>query len=167
MTLSTVDLNGFPSSRIVLLRDISQGGLVFYTNYTSEKARHLESNPKSALNFFWVELERQIRIKGEVQKLSKVESDAYFQSRPRLNQLSAWASPQSEIVPDRAHLEDLLKSVEARFSHTDVIPMPPFWGGYRLLPQSMEFWQGRPGRLHDRIRFVREEKSWNKERLAP
>jgi pyridoxamine 5'-phosphate oxidase len=167
MTLSTVDLNGFPSSRIVLLRDISQGGLVFYTNYTSEKARHLESNPKSALNFFWVELERQIRIKGEVQKLSKVESDAYFQSRPRLNQLSAWASPQSEIVPDRAHLEDLLKSVEARFSHTDVIPMPPFWGGYRLFPQSMEFWQGRPGRLHDRIRFVREEKSWNKERLAP
>lgn len=167
MTLSTVNSNGFPSSRIVLLRDISQGGLVFYTNYSSEKGKQLEGNPKAALNFFWVELERQIRIQGEVSKLSKVESDAYFQSRPRLNQLSAWASPQSEIVPDRSYLEGLLKSVEERFAQTDVIPMPPFWGGYRLAPKNFEFWQGRPGRFHDRIRFVREENSWKKERLAP
>lgn len=167
MTLSTVDSEGFPSSRIVLLRDISKGGLVFYTNFNSEKAKHLEKNNKAGLNFFWVDLERQVRIQGEVNKITKFESEAYFQSRPRLNQLSAWASPQSEIVPNREHLEELLKQSEARFPNTDTIPMPPFWGGFRLLPHSMEFWQGRPGRLHDRIRFKRQGNSWVKERLAP
>jgi len=167
MTLSTVDSEGFPSSRVVLLRDISQGGLVFYTNYDSEKAKQLEENKKAALNFFWVDLERQVRVQGEVQKITLLESDVYFQSRPRLNQLSAWASPQSKVVPNREYLEELLKQAEERFSNTDVIPTPPFWGGYRLIPRSMEFWQGRPGRLHDRIRFSRGGSSWIKERLAP
>jgi pyridoxamine 5'-phosphate oxidase len=167
MTLSTVDSQGYPSSRIVLLRDISKGGLVFYTNYESEKARQLELNNKAALNFFWVELERQIRIQGEVHKLTKVESDQYFQSRPRLNQLAAWASPQSEVIEDRLTLETRLKKMEEQFAQTEHIPMPPFWGGYRLKPHTLEFWQGRPGRLHDRIRFVSEEGSWKKERLAP
>ncbi|MFZ9700524.1 MAG: pyridoxamine 5'-phosphate oxidase [Flavobacteriales bacterium] len=167
MTLSTVDASGFPSSRIVLLRDLSNLGLVFYTNYTSEKAKQLDQNDKAALNFFWVEMERQIRVQGRVRKLSKVESDAYFQSRPRLNQLTAWASPQSSSIPDRAHLEALLKATEEKFANSEVIPTPPFWGGYRLEPVRMEFWQGRPGRLHDRIRFLREGNTWEKERLAP
>jgi len=167
MTLSTVDAGGYPSSRIVLLRDISKGGLVFYTNYESEKARQLALNNKAALNFFWVELERQIRLQGEVSMLTKVESEAYFQSRPRLNQLAAWASPQSEVIEDRSALEARLKKVEEQFAQTDQIPMPPFWGGYRLRPHCMEFWQGRPGRLHDRIRFRSEGGNWKKERLAP
>lgn len=168
MVLSTVDAQGFSHSRVLLLRNLEQKGLTFYTNYQSEKAIHLEGNPHAAINFFWVDMERQVRIVGKVEKISVMESNEYFQSRPRQNQISAWASPQSEMVANREALEARFREFEQKFEGIPEIEKPPFWGGYRLSPVRMEFWQGRPGRLHDRIRFsLDEEGNWLRERLGP
>src|SRR5450755_2705469 len=167
MCLSTATCDGIPSSRIVLLKAISERGFVFYTNYSSAKAKELEQNPRAALNFFWVQLERQIRINGTVEKTSREESEKYFQSRPPGSQLGAWASHQSEVIPNREALEKKLADVTERFGSGE-IPLPEDWGGYRVVPETIEFWQGRTNRLHDRFRYSRErDGSWIIERLAP
>jgi pyridoxamine 5'-phosphate oxidase len=167
MTLATVSSDGRPSARMVLLKDVSSGGFVFFTNYGSRKGRELAENPRAALVFFWRELSRQVRITGTVSKTSRAESVAYFSSRPRGSQLSAWASRQSAPVADREILEARVRKLEAKHADRD-IPTPPNWGGYRLDPDSIEFWQGRPDRLHDRLVYTRKaEGNWRIERLAP
>jgi pyridoxamine 5'-phosphate oxidase len=166
MCLSTATLDGVPSSRIVLLKATSENGFVFYTNYSSAKAKELEQNSRAALNFFWVQLERQIRISGTVEKTSREESEKYFQSRPAGSRLGAWASHQSEVIPNREALEKKLAEVTDRFAGD--IPLPEDWGGYRVVPKTIEFWQGRTNRLHDRFRYSRErDGNWIIERLAP
>jgi pyridoxamine 5'-phosphate oxidase len=168
MTLATVDAAGKPSARIVLLKQVDSDGFVFYTNYDSRKARELAARPSAALLLHWVELERQVRVEGEVAKVVPEMSDAYFASRPRTSRLGAWASPQSETIPSREWLEGELRSVTQRFAaNGEAIPRPPHWGGYRLSPMAIEFWQGRASRLHDRIRYRREAQTWRIERLAP
>lgn len=167
MALSTVGADGRPSSRLVLLKGLDAEGLLFYSNYTSRKASELAHNPQAALLFWWPDLERQVRVEGRVEKTDAATSDAYFHSRPRGSRISAWASPQSQVVPDRATLERLSDELEARFEGQEV-PRPAFWGGYRLRPDRMEFWQGRARRLHDRLRYLRnDDGSWRIERLAP
>ena len=167
MTLSTVDAEGHPDARIVLLRDVDRegSGFLFYTNYRSAKGKQLADHPSAALTFFWPALERQLRIRGTVERLSAEESDRYFNSRPRPSRIGAWASQQSEFVADRSALEAARAEVEARFPGD--VPRPPHWGGYRLVADAIEFWQGRPGRLHDRIRCKRQGESWIQERLQP
>jgi pyridoxamine 5'-phosphate oxidase len=166
MTLSTIDGNK-ASSRIVLLKGVENEEFVFYTNYKSSKARHMEYNPNVSLNFFWPELERQVRIEGTVRKVDNSISDAYFKSRPRGSQIGAWVSPQSEVIEKRAVLDNILNEIELRFQNKEV-DRPPHWGGYRVTPNRIEFWQGRPSRLHDRIQYSLEEnKNWKIERLAP
>ena len=165
MTLATVTAEGKPDARIVLLKGIDGGGFVFYTNYASAKGRQLAANPEGCLVFFWVELERQVRVTGRVEKVSVAESDAYYASRPLGARLSAWASSQSSPVPARRALEDALATVEKL--HGANPPRPAHWGGYRLVPDSIEFWQGRPNRLHDRLLYRREAASWTIGRLAP
>jgi len=166
VTLATADKNGFPSARIVLLKSLSEQGFTFYTNYDSRKGRELTENPRAALNFFWPELERQIAIAGSVQKTSRENSKEYFQSRPRANQLGAWTSHQSSAVPDRAALETEWQKLEKKYPAE--IPLPPNWGGFILRPERIEFWQGRPSRLHDRFSYTRQpDNSWKIERLAP
>jgi pyridoxamine 5'-phosphate oxidase len=167
MNLATVNSDGVPCSRIVLLKEVSERGFVFYTNYTSAKAREMEHNPRVALNFFWVQLSRQIRISGAVEKTTREESEEYFHSRPVGSQLGAWTSQQSEVIPSRDVLEARLAEVKARFGD-GVIPLPPNWGGYRVVPETIEFWQGRTNRLHDRFRYARQrDRSWKIERLSP
>jgi pyridoxamine 5'-phosphate oxidase len=167
MALATVDATGAPSTRIVLLKGISDRGFVFFTNYLSEKGQQLEANPRASLNIFWVQLERQIRIDGAVEKTSRAESEEYFHSRPLGSQLGAWASRQSEVVANRDTLEAQLKLVTEQYSGGK-IPLPPHWGGYRVIPHRIEFWQGRTNRLHDRFRYLREEDgSWKIDRLSP
>ena len=167
MTLATTAEDGQPSARIVLLKEVTQDGFVFYTNYGSAKGRELAVNPRAALVFYWPQLERQVRITGTVVKTSRSESEAYFQTRPRGSQLAAWASGQSSPIPDRALLETRVKKLDAKYAGADV-PLPPNWGGYRLRPESIEFWQGKPNRLHDRLRYSREAGGgWKIERLAP
>ncbi|MFL6537250.1 MAG: pyridoxamine 5'-phosphate oxidase [Chthoniobacterales bacterium] len=166
MSLATVRADGTPACRIVLLKAISDGGFVFYTNYTSAKARELEANPRAALTFYWVQFERQIRIDGSVQKTSRADSEEYFHSRPIGSQLGAWASNQSEVIPSRDAIEANLAGVTDRFGGS-LIPLPDYWGGYRLLPDSIEFWQGRTNRLHDRLRYRRDNDGWIIERLSP
>jgi pyridoxamine 5'-phosphate oxidase len=167
MTLATTAADGQPSARIVLLKEVSQDGFVFYTNYGSRKGRELAVNPRAALVFYWPQLERQVRITGAVVKTSRSESNAYFQTRPRGSQLAAWASWQSLPIPDRDVLEARVKKLEAKYAGVSV-PLPPNWGGYRLRPDSIEFWQGRPNRLHDRLRYSQEaDGGWKIERLAP
>jgi pyridoxamine 5'-phosphate oxidase len=167
MTLATADKQGRPSARVVLLKAVDQRGFVFYTNYDSRKAQELAENPQAALVFYWSDQERQVSIAGEVSKLSPEESEAYFQTRPRGSRIAAWASHQSAVIPDRAALEAKWQQVEAQYAGRDV-PCPPFWGGYRLAPARIEFWQGRPNRLHDRFRYTRQpDQSWSIERLAP
>ena len=166
MTLATVDAAGRPSARIVLMKGVDARGVVFHTNYDSRKGRDLEANPRAALLFFWVDLERQVRIDGTAERVSAADSDAYFAARPRGSQISAWASPQSSPVADRAFLEARVAEVEARFA-SGAVPRPPNWGGIRVVPDRFEFWQGRASRLHDRIAWSRQADRWTIERLAP
>ena len=166
MVLSTVNREFQVSSRIVLLKGIEQNGFVFYTNYNSRKATDLAASPNASLLFYWAELERQVRIEGHVEQLSRQRSDEYFASRPEGSKLAAWASNQSQVIPDRRHLEDQIKAFEQKFQNKPIY-RPSFWGGYILYPASLEFWQGRPNRLHDRIQFILEENQWKPRRLAP
>ena len=165
MTLATVTPEGAPDARIVLLKGLERGGFAFYTNYSSRKARQMQTRPRACLVFQWSELERQIRIEGAVEKVTAAESDAYFASRPLGARLSAWASPQSAPVASRQLLEKSME--EARKRHGDAPPRPPHWGGYRVIPQRMEFWQGRADRLHDRLLYTAAAAGWKIERLAP
>ncbi|CAN5301828.1 pyridoxamine 5'-phosphate oxidase [soil metagenome] len=167
MSLATATPDGKPSVRIVLLKELNERGFSFFTNYASEKGRHLEENPQGALAFYWMQLERQIRINGRMERTSREESQDYFHSRPRGSQLSAWASRQSDVIDARRVLEARLAKMEERYAGSEV-PLPPHWGGYRLVPERIEFWQGRPDRMHDRFRYTRQEDgSWWIERLAP
>ena len=166
MTLATVDAAGKPSTRTVLLKAVDERGFIFFTNYDSRKGRELAENPHAALTFFWSDLERQVCVAGPVAKLPLAESEKYFQSRPRGSRLAAWASNQSEPVPDRAMLEEKWRELERKFPAE--VPLPPNWGGFVLRPERIEFWQGRPSRLHDRFSYTRQlDDSWKLERLAP
>ena len=165
MSLATVGADGRPSSRIVLLKGIEQGGLVFYTNYQSRKGADQASNPFGALLFHWVELEREVRIEGRMEKVEGATSDTYFESRPLKSRIGAWASPQSRPIENRAWLETQFVAAESKYG--DAPPRPPHWGGYRLVPDWFEFWQGRSSRLHDRITFSKSGDSWSIARLAP
>lgn len=166
MALGTATPEGKPSVRLVLLKGYDESGFVFFTNYGSRKARELDANPHATLVFHWGLLQRQVRLEGTVRRIGREESEAYFATRPRGSQIGAWASRQSEPLPSREVLEEQVKVHESRFKGSDV-PLPPFWGGYRLSPESVEFWQGRANRLHDRIRFVRTEGAWFRTRLYP
>lgn len=166
MVLATVGPDGAPSARAVLLRELDSRGFVFFTNYDSQKGAHLASNPRAAGCFLWLPLHRQVRVEGLVERIAPEESDAYFATRPRESQIGAHASPQSETIPDRRWLEDRVAELKAGFGGGD-IPRPPHWGGYRLMPDRIEFWQGRPNRLHDRVLFDRQGSDWTSRRLAP
>lgn len=166
MSLCTVDAQGRPSARIVLLKEADARGLVFYTNHDSRKGRELDAQPVAALLFFWAELERQVRIEGAVEVVDAEAADAYFRLRPRNSRIGAWASPQSQTLPDRAALEQRFADADRKFPGDDV-PRPPRWGGYRVVPLSFEFWQGRPSRLHDRIAYSQDTSGWRIRRLAP
>jgi pyridoxamine 5'-phosphate oxidase len=166
MNLSTIGLDGYPKTRVVLLKEYDREGLVFYTNYESEKGKSIEKNPKVCLSFFWPTSERQVIIKGIARKVSEGESETYFQSRPRGSQLGAWASQQSSVIPSRKYLQEKLDLLEQEYSEKD-IPKPVYWGGYKVFPSEFEFWQGRPNRLHDRIYFSKEGTEWKIDRLAP
>lgn len=166
MTVATVDPQGRPSARILLLRGWDERGFVFFTNYDSRKGRDMAAHGVAALLFYWNALERQVRIEGTAAQLAPSESDAYFNRRPRGHRLSAWASPQSRVVAGRGVLDEAMAAADARFADVDV-PRPPNWGGYRVAPQRIEFWQGRPNRVHDRLVYTRAEGGWLRERLAP
>ncbi len=166
MTLATVTPDGRPAARMVLLKAVERGGFVFYTNYESSKARDLDASARAALLFHWNVLERQVRVEGRVERVSSEDSDAYFATRPLGSQHSAWASPQSAVIADRAWLEE--RAAEFRARYETQAPRPPFWGGYRVAAETIEFWQGRQDRLHDRLRYRRQaDKTWKIERLAP
>lgn len=168
MVLATADHKGKPSSRIVLLKGfLPESGFRFFTNYYSRKAEELKENPQASLLFYWPELERQVRIEGKVKKLSRTQSDEYFQTRPRGSQLGAWTSEQSKPIPDRRFLDEVSQQMEAYFKPYKTIPLPPFWGGYSLVPDYFEFWQGRENRLHDRLVYSLHRKKWLIRRLAP
>jgi pyridoxamine 5'-phosphate oxidase len=167
MAVATATPDGKPSARMVLLKDFDERGFVFFTNYNSQKGQELAENPQAALVFWWAELERQVRIAGYVEKVSEQESDEYFQSRPFNSRLGAWASHQSEVIASREELEQRLQALQAKYENQD-IPRPAYWGGVRVIPTEIEFWQGRPSRLHDRLLYTRlDEHSWKIERLSP
>ncbi len=165
MTLATATRDGRPSARIVLLKGADQRGFVFFTNYRSRKGREIEDNPQASLTFLWIELERQVRIEGRVEKVPRAESEQYFAGRPLPSRIGAWASPQSEVLPERAWLEARFVEAQQRFG--DNVPCPEHWGGYRVVPEVVEFWQGRVSRLHDRLVYRREGDGWRVERLGP
>jgi pyridoxamine 5'-phosphate oxidase len=168
MTLATATPDGRPSARVVLLKEVSEVGFVCYTNYESRKGRELAENPHAALVFFWAELERQVRVEGTASRVSRAQSEAYFAARPKGHRLGAWASPQSSVVKSRTILEARLREFEQRFEDTEEVPAPEFWGGICVHPARIEFWQGRPNRLHDRLCYTRQTPSgWHLERLAP
>jgi pyridoxamine 5'-phosphate oxidase len=166
VTLATATAAAAPSARLVLLKGFDERGFVFFTDYRSRKGQELEENPRAALVFYWGELERQVRITGTVERTSAEESEAYYRTRPLGSRLGAWVSHQSLVIPSRTLLERGLQDVEARFSDGN-IPLPPHWGGYRVRPEVLEFWQGRESRLHDRIRYTRDGERWRIERLSP
>ncbi|USD24539.1 pyridoxamine 5'-phosphate oxidase [Flagellimonas marinaquae] len=167
MTVSTLGLDGFPKSRVVLMKKFTFEGFIFYTNYQSEKGKAIEANPSICLSFFWPNMERQVIIKGKAEKIAENLSDGYFESRPTGSQLGAVVSDQSEVVPSRDYLEKKLKELEQKYEGQEV-PRPEYWGGYLVRPISIEFWQGRPNRLHDRIRYtLQDDYDWKIERLAP
>lgn len=166
MALATATRDGYPSVRIVLLKKVIPGGLIFFTNYSSRKGRQITENPHAALVFYWAELERQVRIEGDVKKLPEHESDEYFYSRPLGSRIGAWASPQSEVIPNRAFLDEMVLKFQKQFQ-SGTIERPENWGGFCLEPKVIEFWQGRESRLHDRIRFTKADGKWKIERLAP
>ncbi len=166
MTVCTATREGKPSARILLLRNFDENGFVFYTNYDSRKGHEIEANPYCSILFFWPELERQVRIEGVLQKQSKEESDIYFQTRPRTSKLGAWTSPQSKVIESRKVLDEAYQKTSEKFPDEQV-PRPEFWGGYLLNPYNIEFWQGRPSRLHDRILYKKENNNWIISRLAP
>ncbi|MDH4101811.1 MAG: pyridoxamine 5'-phosphate oxidase [Thermoleophilia bacterium] len=166
MTLATADSSGRPSARVVLLRGIDELGLTFFTNRTSRKGEELRENPRAAVVFHWWELGRQVRVEGAVEEVDAAESAAYWASRPRASQIAGWASPQSQPLAARDELEARVAGAEQRF-HGSAVPRPTFWGGYRLVPDSIEFWAHRDNRLHDRVRFIRSGAGWRRERLSP
>jgi pyridoxamine 5'-phosphate oxidase len=166
MTLATVDADGIPDARMVLLKGFNREAFRFFTNLGSAKARQLEAAPRAALVLYWRELDRQVRVRGPVERLADADADGYFAIRPRDAQIGAWASAQSEPLTDRAALDERVGEIEEKFSGADV-PRPPFWGGYALRPEQIEFWQGQAARLHDRFRYTREGEGWRLERLAP
>jgi len=166
MTLATATRDGVPSARIVLLKGVDARGFVFFTDYRSRKGAELSENPLAALTFLWKEIERQVRIAGAVSRVSSAESESYYRSRPLGSRLGAWASHQSAVIPSRADLEQRLHEVTERFAAGDV-PLPAHWGGFRVVPDEIEFWQGRTNRLHDRLRYRRDESGWALERLSP
>jgi pyridoxamine 5'-phosphate oxidase len=166
MTLATADAAGIPSARMLLLKGFDNKGFVFYTNYTSSKARELEQNPRACIVFYWKEVDRQVRIWGTVEKVPRDESEVYFKTRPYDSQLGAWASHQSAVIPGREILEKRFNELMNKYPEGDV-PLPEFWGGYRMQPEAVEFWQGRPSRLHDRIMYTKKGEGWDIVRLAP
>ncbi len=166
MTLATVDQKGRPSARVVLLKELDPKGFVFYTNYSSRKGKDLDQNPHGALVFLWLELQRQVRVEGRVEKLEPAISDAYFNSRPRASRIAAVASPQSHPIPDRKFLEEKFREAEKQFGD-QAVKRPEHWGGYRLIPENIEFWQGRQNRLHDRLLYSISDGHWKIQRLAP
>jgi pyridoxamine 5'-phosphate oxidase len=167
MTLATVDAHGRPSARIVLIKGVDERGFVFFTNYESRKGRELAGNPYASLLFYWIELERQVRVEGRIVQTSTAESDAYFASRPLGSRIGAWASNQSQVIESRSQLETREREISLQYG--DQVPRPPPWGGYRLVPEAIEFWQGRPSRLHDRLLYTRagENSDWQISRLSP
>ena len=167
MTVSTVDLQGVPDARILLARGVDRFGFVFYTNYESAKSRQMNARPVAAATFAWLDLHRQVRVRGAIERVSDRLSDAYFASRPRESQIGAWASPQSEVIADRAELDRLVEAQQIAFERAEVVPRPAHWGGWRLVPDEFEFWQGRPSRLHDRILYRLVDEHWHLSRLAP
>ena len=167
MVVASVSEQGRPSARMVLLKGLDERGFVFYTNLGSRKGREVEANPAVSLLFPWQDLQRQVRVEGTATRVSQEESEAYFASRPRESQLGAWASPQSQVVTSRAALDERYGGVLSRFAAADEVPLPPFWGGLRVVPEAVEFWQGRKGRMHDRLVYRRAGAGWRVERLAP
>ena len=167
MTIATIGADGAPDARVVLLKGVDARGFTFFTDYRSRKGQDLEARPQAALVFFWQELERQVRIRGTVVKLSAEESGAYYESRPRGSRIGAWASEQSRVIGDRSVLESRVREVEARFPGETAPPLPPHWGGFLVQPVQMEFWQGRQSRLHDRLRYRLDDGAWAVERLSP
>jgi pyridoxamine 5'-phosphate oxidase len=166
MALSTTGAAGKPTARMVLLKNLDDQGFIFFTNYLSRKGKELKRHPQAGLLFFWAPMSRQVRVEGKVKKLSARESDEYFKTRPRGSQLSAWASHQSEVVESREALEERMRELGKKYRHKK-IPRPPYWGGYRVVPDSIEFWSGRLDRLHDRLLYQRKDGGWNLKRLAP
>jgi pyridoxamine 5'-phosphate oxidase len=166
MVISTFGDDGYPHGRVVLLKEVDSTGFLFYTNYNSHKGADIKAHPVAALTFWWAELERQVRVTGTVEKVHETESEAYFSIRPRSSQLGAWVSEQSNVIENRSFLVERLAQLEQKFKDQPV-PRPPHWGGYRVIPREIEFWQGRPSRLHDRIRYRIENEEWIIERLSP
>jgi len=167
MIIATVDKDNIPSARTVLLKEIDPEGFLFYTNYNSDKAKEISNNPNVSLVFLWKEIERQVRITGVAEKISTERSELYFHKRPKGSQIGAWASPQSTIIDNRDILEERQKAIESQYKNVDKLPLPDFWGGYIVRPTAIEFWQGRPSRMHDRLRYKLVNGNWKIERLAP